>query len=153
MKMQIAVEHRKQVAGVDRCAVLSLEFSELIEIAFGDRESKNAQRHHLELLAHRVDVPDLLRRQIAHDGAAVRNTLDDSLLLQLEQREAHIAAMGVEALAEMLLDQVLARMAAAEDNLLFQAPRDDLGDRWLANGARPPITRRARRFGANLTDH
>src|SRR5713226_9537793 len=107
MKMQIAVENSKQVARVDRCAVLSLEFSELIEIAFGDGKRENAEGHHLELLAHRIDLPHLLRREIAHNGAAVRNTLDNSLLLQFEQSEAHIAAMGVEALAEILFDQVL----------------------------------------------
>ena len=136
MKMQIAVENRKQIARVDRRAVLSLEFGELVEIAFGDGERKNAQRHHLELLAHRVDLPHLLRREIAHNGAAVRNTPDDSLLLQFEQSKAYIAAMGVEALAEILLDQVLARMAPAEDDVLFQAPRDDVGDRLLADGGR-----------------
>src|SRR6266566_4621493 len=151
MKMQIAVENGKQVAGVDRCAVLALEFSELVEVAFGDWERKNAQGHHLKLLAHRIDLPHLLRREIAHDGAAVRYPLDDSLVLQFEQSETHIAAMGVEALAEVLLDQVLARMASAEDNVLFQAPRNDVGDRWLADGDRRPVTRCARCPGANVT--
>src|SRR5260221_10919778 len=88
MKMQIAVENYKQIARVDRCAVLSLEFRELIEIAFGDGERKNAHRHHLEFLAHRIDLPHFLRREIAHNGAAVRNTPDDSLLLQFEQGQA-----------------------------------------------------------------
>jgi len=40
MKMQIAVEDREQVASVDRCAVLSLELGELIEINFGDGEGR-----------------------------------------------------------------------------------------------------------------
>src|SRR5260370_26363054 len=148
MKMQIAVENYKQIARVDRCAVLSLEFSELIEIAFGDGERKNAHGHHLELLAHRIDLAHFLRREIAHNGAAVRNTPDDSLLLQFEQSEAHIAAMGVEVLAEILLDQVLARMAPAEDDVLFQAPRDDAGDRLLAGG-----DRRAWCPGAKVAGH
>src|SRR5437899_7967207 len=151
LKMRIAVENGVQVARVDGCAVLALEFCELVEVAFGDRQRKNAQGHHLELLAHRIDLPHLLRREIAHNGAAVRNTPDDSLLLQFEQSKAHIAAMGVEALAEMLLDQVLARMASAEDNVLFQAPGDDVGDRLLADGDRRPLTRCARGPGANVT--
>src|SRR6478672_1020376 len=153
VKMQVAVENSQQVTGVDRRAVFSLEFGEPIEIAFGDGEGKDAQRHHLELLAHRIDLPDLLRREVAHNGAAVSNTLDNSLLLQFEQRKAHIAAMGVEALAEMLLDQVFARMASAEDNVLFQAPRDDVGDRLLADGNRQPLTRGARCPGANMAGH
>jgi len=148
MKMQIAVEYCKQIARVDRRAVLSLELSELVEIAFGDGKRKNAHGHHLKFLAHRVDLPHFLRREIAHNGAAVRNTPDDSLLLQFEQSEAYIAAMGVEALAEILLDQVLARMAPAEDNVLFKAPRDDVGNRLLADGGRG-----ARRPGAKVTGH
>src|SRR5258706_15516857 len=148
MKMQIAVENSKQVARVDRCAVLSLELSELVEIAFGDGERKNAHGHHLEFLAHRIDLPHFLRREIAHHGAAVPNTPDDSLLLQFEQGQAHIAAMGVEALAKNLLDQVLARMAAAEDDVLFQAPRDDVGNRLLADGGRG-----ARGPGAKVSGH
>src|SRR6266436_1865052 len=153
MKMQIAVENCKQITRVDRCAVLSLELSELVEIAFGDGERKNAHGHHLEFLAHRIDLPHFLRREIAYHGAAVPNTPDDSLLLQFEQGQAHIAAMGVEALAENLLDQVLARMAPAEDNVLFQAPRDDVGNRLLADGDRQPLTRCARCPGAKITGH
>src|SRR5258706_12451450 len=121
MKMQIAVENCKQVARVDRCAVLALEFSELIEIGFGDGERKNAQRHHLEFLAHRIDLPHFLRREIAHNGAAVRNTPDDSLLLQFEESEAHIAAMGFYAVAEMLLDQWHSWMAPANAAFLSHA--------------------------------
>src|SRR5258705_2377940 len=139
MKVQITVEDCKQVARVDRCAVLALKFSELIEIAFGDGERKNAERHHLEFLAHRIDLPHFLRREIAHNGAAVRNTPDNSLLLQFEESEAHIAAMGVEALAEILLDQVLARMAPAKDDVVFQAPRDDVGYRLFADVNRRPF--------------
>src|SRR5256885_692146 len=112
-----------------------------------------APRERNELVADRIDLPHFLRREIAHNGAAVRNTPDDSLLLQFEQSEAHIAAMGVEALAEILLDQVLARMAPAEDDVLFQAPRDDAGDRLLADRDRRPLTRCARCPGAKLTGH
>src|SRR5216684_2358259 len=118
MKMQIAVENSEQVADVYRCAVLSLEFGELIEIAFGDGERKKADRHDLQLLAHCIDLSHLLRREVANNGATVRNTLDNSLLLELEQSEAHIPPMGLEALAEILLDQALARMAPAENNVL-----------------------------------
>src|SRR5713226_6042095 len=139
MKMQIAVEYSEQVAGVDRCG-------ELIEIAFGDGERENADGHDLQLLAHRIDLPHLLWSEIAHNGAAVRNALDNSLLLQFEQSEAHIAAMGVEALAEILLDQVLARMASAEDDVLFQTPRDYVGDAQLVMSC-------ARCLATNITGH
>src|SRR5229473_2386761 len=145
MEMQIAVENCKQVTRVDRCAVLALEFGELVEIGFGDGQRKNAQRHHLELLAHRIDLPHFLRREIAHNGAAVRDAPDDSLLLQFEQREPHIAAMGVEALAEILLDQVLARMASETDCLRTEA----VGPPRAVRGV---LVRRLRVTGSRLAD-
>src|SRR5258708_7990341 len=97
MKMQIAVENSEQVAGVDRCAVLSLEFGELIDIAFGDGERENADGHDLQLLAHCIDLSHLLRREVANNGATARNTLDNSLLSELQHTQSTIPPMGLQA--------------------------------------------------------
>ncbi len=69
-------------------------------------------------------------------------------LLELEQSQADVAAMRVEAVAQILFDQTLARMAAAQDDILFEAGGDDIGDRRSAHPPRRfvrPSLRRWRR--------
>src|SRR5215471_6970540 len=99
VEMQIGVKHREHVAVVDRGAVLLLELVEFGELACGGGKRENPYRHDLQLLAH--------------GGAAIGDALNDTLLLELEQRQAYVTAMGVEAVAQILLDQPLARMTPA----------------------------------------
>src|SRR5262249_43598775 len=65
-------------------------------------------------------------REIAHDRTAIGNTLNDSFLLKLEQSQPNVAAMRVEAIAEILFDQAFARVTPAKYDILFQAGRDDV---------------------------
>src|SRR5262249_47304521 len=69
---------------------------------------------------------------IAHDRAAIGYALDDAFLLKLEQREPYVAAMGIEAVAEILLDQAFARVTPAEHDILLQTGRDDVRGRLFA---------------------
>ena len=114
---------------------------------------QDAHRHHLKLRAHVVDRRHVLRREIAHDRAAVGDALDDPLLFQFEQREPDVTAMGIEVRAQILLDQPLARVAAAKHDVLLELARDQAGDRRLA---RLKIGRRrlksADGFSASLRD-
>ena len=96
MKVKVGVKHRDQIAGVDRTAVLLLQRDEIVERGGRDRQWQDADRHHLQLLADAVDLPYFLRREVAHDRAAVRDALHDAALLELEQREANVAAMRAE---------------------------------------------------------
>ena len=107
MKIQIGVKDREHVFIVDGCAVLPLQSLELGKIAFGDWKRQNAGSHNLELFAHRVNFHDFLWREIAHDRAAIGDALHDALFLEFEQRKPDVGAMGVEAIAQILLDQAL----------------------------------------------
>src|ERR1700722_8340602 len=48
--------------------------------------------------------------------------------------------MRVEAIAQILLDKTLTRVAPAQDDVLFQPGGDDIGKRWRPDAAfRPPF--------------
>ena len=85
---------------------------------------QDAYRHDLEFLAHIVDLLNLLRLEIAHDRAAVRDSLDDPHLFQLEQCEPDVAAMGIEVRAQILLDQPLARVPPSEHDVFLELSDD-----------------------------
>ena len=110
--------------------------SSLDDVGVRHRKRQDAHRHHLEFLAHVVDLADLARLQIAHDRAAVRDPLDDAHLFQFEQREPDVAAMGVEIRAQVLLDQPLARVPAAEHDVFLELSGRS-GRRSTARAPRP----------------
>ena len=114
--------------------MLPLQVLQPGDVGGGDRKRDDAHRHHLEFLAHRVDFLDLQRRQPAHHGAAIGDALDQPLLLQLEQRQPHVAAVGVEEVAKVLLDQPLARLAASEHDVFLDAAGNRHRRRDLACG-------------------
>src|SRR5665811_1515549 len=66
---------------------------------------------------------------------AVRNSLDDVLFLEFEEGEPHVGTVRVELLAEILLNQSLARVTPTQHDVLFQARRDDIGDGRLPRAA------------------
>src|ERR1039458_9091889 len=110
VKIKVAVEYRQQIAAVDRSAVLALDVIELVDIAACNGEGQDSNCHDLQFLAYRVDFCHFVRREVAHDRAAVRNSLDDALFLEFEEGEPHVGTVRVELLAEILLDQPLARV-------------------------------------------
>src|ERR1700730_16400820 len=61
VKMQVAVEYVEQIAAVDCCAVLALDFVELVDVAPRDGKWQNSNRHDLQFFADCVDFRDLLR--------------------------------------------------------------------------------------------
>ena len=58
--------------------------------------------------------------------AAVRLAQYESIALELRQRLAHDMALGFEALHQFVLDQALARVVDAEDDVLLEAAHDVL---------------------------
>jgi hypothetical protein len=60
--------------------------------------------------------------------------LNDAFLLELEQRKPNVTAVGVEAVAKILLYETLARVAPAEYDVLFQAGRNNVGQGFFARG-------------------
>ena len=135
MKIKVAVEYRQQIAAVDRSAVLTLDVIELVDIAACNGEGQNSNCHDLQFLANRVDFCHFVRSEVAHDRAAVRNSLDDALFLEFEEGEPHVCTMRIELRAEILLDQPLARVTPTQHDVLFQARRDDIGDGRLPRAA------------------
>src|SRR5258708_20057554 len=126
MKMQIAVEHGEQIAGIDRGTMLTLKILENLETIGANRERQNADRHHLQLLAHRVDLFHVIRGEVPHHGATVRDPLDQSFLLQFEQRQPDVAAMSLEALAQILFHQPFAWIPPAQDDAFLPTVPDPL---------------------------
>src|SRR5215467_2144493 len=109
--------------------MLCLNLDELGKAAYANRKRKDAYSHDFELLANRVDFENLLGREIAHERAAIGNALNDTFLLQFKQGQPNITAMGIEAVAQVLLDEALARVTPTEHDVFFQAGRDHFGDR------------------------
>src|SRR6202142_755661 len=128
MKIEVAIKYCEQIATVDRSAVLALNVIELVDIASPDGEGQNSDSHNLQFLAYRVDFCHFVRREVTHNCAAVRNSLDDPLFLEFEECQPHVGTMRVELLAEILLDQSFARVTSTQYDVLFQAGCDDIGD-------------------------
>src|ERR1700690_2952130 len=128
VKIKVAIEYRQQISAVDRSAVLALDVIELVDIAACDGEGQDSNGHDLKFLAYRVDFCHFVRREVTHNCAAVRNSLDDALFLEFEECEPHIGTVRVELLAEILLDQSLAWVTSTQYDVLFQAGCDDIGD-------------------------
>jgi hypothetical protein len=146
--LHIAVEHRQKVAGIDSLAVFALHGLQPDDVGGRHRKRQNPNCHHLEFLAHAIDLAHLPRLEIAYDRAAVRDALDDAALFQLEQRQPDIAAMGVERRAQVLLDKPLARMTPAEHDVFFELPGNHVRDRFapvrrLGRGRNPGSCRNA----------
>ena len=75
------------------------------------------------------------RSEVTHDRAAIGDSLNNPLFFEFEERKPDVGTMRVELLTEILLDQPLARMTPAKDDVLFQAGRDDTGDGRLPRAA------------------
>src|SRR6185312_12833354 len=138
VKAEVTVKHREQVTGNHGRGVLPLQFLQTFDILRADRKWNDADRHHFQLFTNRIDFPHLERRQPAHHGAAVGDALDQALFLELEQRESHIAAVGLEQIAQILLDQTLPRLTSPQHDVLLDAPGDEdsrgrLARRWLGH--------------------
>src|SRR5450755_3014519 len=138
VKIKVAIEYREQIAAVDRSTVLALDVIELVDIAAPDGEGQNSNGHDLQFLAYRVDFCHFVRREVTHDRAAVRNSLDDALFFEFEECQPYVGTVRVELLAEILLDQPLARVTPTQYDVLFKAGCDDIGDGRLPR----PVFRR-----------
>ena len=99
--------------------MLALDIIELVEITTRNGEWQNSNGHDFHFFADRVDLRHFFRREVAHDRAAIWNSLDDPFFLEFEERKSDVGAMRVELLTEILLDQPLARMAPAKNDVLF----------------------------------
>ena len=84
-------------------------------------------QHHAAL----GDGHSLLHRHGPDAGAPVRDAFHQAYLFKLEKRQPHIAAMGVELFAEILLDQALLRLTPPEHDILLDTPCDHEGRRRL----------------------
>ena len=82
--MEVGVKHGEHVTFVDRRTVPLLKFVKFSKRTGGNRKRKNACGHDLDFLAHRINIHDILWRKIAHDRAAIRYPMYNSLLLELE---------------------------------------------------------------------
>ena len=125
VKAQVTVKDGEQVTRVDRCGMPELYFLQSFDICGGDRERNDTNRHHLQLFPNGVDFPYLAGGQSAHQCTAIGNSPDQALLLEFEQRQSHVAAMGLELVTEILLDQPFARLTPSQDYVLFDALGDD----------------------------
>src|ERR1039458_1462799 len=105
VKIKVAIKYGQQIAVVDRGAVLALDVIELVDITAPNGEGQDSNCHDLQFLANRVDFCHFVRSEVAHDRAAVRNSLDDSLFLEFEEGEPHVGTVRVELRAEILLNQ------------------------------------------------
>jgi hypothetical protein len=108
--------------------MLPLQIFKLGKIAGLDRKRKYPRRHDLQFLAHGVNLRDFLRREVTNDCAAIGYARNDAFLLKLKKRQTDIAAVRLEAVAEVLLDETLARMASAEHDVFFEARRNPIGN-------------------------
>src|SRR5581483_7277132 len=84
-----------------------------------------------EDFAHRIDLFHFARRGRAHRGAAIGRPLDEAHTFEPRQGFAYGVTLGRKARDQRVFDQPLARMQAAENDVLFE-PRDNRGDRTLA---------------------
>src|SRR5271166_3864769 len=99
--------------------MLTLDCIEVVDIAAGDGKWQDSNRHNLQLFAYRVDRGHFFRSEVAHNCAAIGNSLDDPLFLEFEKSEPDVGAVGVELLAEILLDQAFTWVTPAQDDVLF----------------------------------
>src|SRR5580700_1168447 len=127
VKLQVAVEDVEQITAVDRCAVLALDFIELVDVAARNGEWQNSNRHDLQFLADCVDLRDLLRGEVAHHRAAIGDALNNALFLEFEKSQPDVGTVRVELLAKVLLDEPLTRMASAQHDFFFEPRCDELG--------------------------
>src|SRR5579872_1682400 len=139
VKTEIAVKHRQQVTRRDRLGMLPMYFIQLFKIGRCHRKRDDPDRHHLELFPHCVDFPHLFWRQPAHHGATIGNSLDQSLLLEFEEGQSHVAAMRAEEIAEILFDQPFARLTPPKDYVLLDALGDDGSSRLARPRHRHPL--------------
>src|ERR1700690_393178 len=109
----------------------ALQFLQPLDIISGNRERDDADRHNLQLLPTPLDFPPLFRSQAADQRAAVWNALHQPLFFELEQGQPNVTTMGLKQLAEVQLNQPLARLAPSKDDVLLDALGDDQR-RWFA---------------------
>ena len=111
--------------------------SSRLDILGADRKRDDADRHHLQFFADRIDFLHLLRRQPANHRAAIGDALDQTLFFEFEQRQPHVAAMGLEQVAEILLDQPLPRLTSPQHDVLLDTLGDDDSRRLSRRRALP----------------
>src|SRR5690606_36265875 len=87
----------------------------------------------LERAAHLDDLDGLLDRDRPHPRAAIRQSLDEALVREVDERKAHGGAARAELLAEVRLDEPLVGHVAAREDLVPDARDELVVDRRLAH--------------------
>src|SRR5258708_6801835 len=105
-----------------------------------DRKRDDADRHHFQLFTNRVDFLHLQGRQSANQRAAIGDALHQALLFELEEGQPDVAAMGLEQVTKILLDQAFPRLTPPQYDILLDALCDDEGcrfprGRWYLTGS------------------
>jgi len=133
--------------------MLALQLLQPLDILVADRKRNDADRHHFQLFAHRVNFLHLQRGQAANQRAAIWNALHQAFLFELEQRQPHVTAMGLEQVGKILLDQPLLRLAPPQHDVLLEALGDHDGGGLARRRCRPGFGRPGDRAFGWFSDH
>src|SRR5260370_13369545 len=121
VKAEIAVKHAQQVTRGDGGGMLALQLLQPLDILVADGKWNDADRHHFQLFAYRVNFLHLQRGKATNQRAAIWNALHQAFLFEFEQRQPHVTAMGLEQVGKILLDQPLFRLAPPQHDVLLEA--------------------------------